>query len=106
MQPKLSRRDLLARTTAFGVAALTGVSGCGKDRPAALSCNDTSALSPPEMTVRTVLAYVDTSPEQGKNCSNCQQFLPAAPGMCGACKVLKGPVNPTGYCKSFVARPI
>ncbi|MDP9150151.1 MAG: high-potential iron-sulfur protein [Myxococcota bacterium] len=105
MNPKLSRRDLLVQTAALGVVAVAGANGCGKDRPAALSCSDTSALSAPEMTVRTVLAYVDTSAEPGKNCSNCQQFLPAAPDTCGACKVLKGPVSPKGYCKSFVARP-
>jgi CheY-like chemotaxis protein len=54
---------------------------------------------------RPALLYVDNSTEPGKSCSRCQQFLPAAPGACGACKVVKGPINPDGYCKSFVAKP-
>ena len=44
--------------------------------------------------------------EAGKTCTNCQQFVPApAANACGTCKILKGPINPKGYCKSYVAKP-
>jgi hypothetical protein len=103
MDAKLSRRDLLEQTAAFGVLVVVGA-GCGKATKA-LSCTDTMSLSAADAQVRTSLAYVDSSVEPGKMCSNCQQFIPAAPDACGTCKVVKGPINPKGNCKSFVAKP-
>jgi len=103
MAETLSRRYLLERSAAFGAAVL-GAAACGKKQ--ALSCMDTSAVSQPDLQVRMTLAYVDQSTQPGKFCSNCQQFLPPPePGICGACKVVKGPINPAGYCKSFLAKP-
>ncbi len=104
MDDKLSRRDVLQRSAALGALAVFGAAACNK-APAALSCTDTAGLSPTDMQVRTSLAYVDRSTEPGKMCSNCQQFIPAAPNACGTCKVVKGPINPAGYCKSYVAKP-
>ncbi len=106
MPDELSRRELLARTVVLGAAAAFGAAACSKNKAPALTCTDTSGMSPTDLQVRTTLAYVDVSVEPGKTCSNCQQFVaPAAPGTCGACKVLKGPINQSGYCKSFVAKP-
>jgi hypothetical protein len=106
MQDKLSRRELLTNASAMGALAVFGASACGKKGPATLSCADTSSMAPADVSVRTALAYVDVSTEPGKTCSNCQQFVaPAAAGTCGTCKVVKGPINPTGNCKSFVAKP-
>jgi hypothetical protein len=103
MDDKLSRREILQRSAAFGVLAAVG-SACGKEQPKALSCTDTMSLSASDAEVRKALAYVDISVEAGKECSGCQQFLPGTPGTCGTCKILKGPINPKGYCKSFVAK--
>ncbi len=101
----ISRRDLLQRGgVAFGALAVFGAVACGKEQPKALSCNDTTGLSPTDLTIRTALAYVDVSTEPGKVCSGCQQFIPTVPNACGTCKVVKGPINP-GNCKSFVAKP-
>ena len=105
MDEKLSRRDVLQKSAAFGVLAVVGAGACGKSQPKALSCSDTTALSSADAQVRTSLMYVDNSVEPGKSCANCQQFLPTGPNVCGGCKVLKGPINPAGYCKSFVAKP-
>jgi hypothetical protein len=108
MADKLSRRDVLQRSAAFGALAVFGATAaaCNKSpSAAALACTDTSGLSPTDATVRTSLGYVDHSTEPGKMCSSCQQFIPAAPNACGTCKVVKGPINPQGYCKSFVAKP-
>jgi len=102
MDEKLSRRDVMQQSAAFGALMVLGASGCHK--AAALTCTDTSALAPGDIMIRTQLAYVDMSTEAGKVCSGCQQFQPAAPGACGTCKVVKGPINPNGNCKSFVAK--
>ena len=104
----VSRRDALRRSLAVLGAAAAGsaiaVLGCSK-KETALSCTDTSALSPSELTIRTSLAYAEASPEAGKTCANCQQFkAPPAPTDCGACNIVKGPINPKGYCKSWIAK--
>ena len=103
MQEKLSRREALGNAAALG--ALVAFGGACSKKPVALSCTDTTGLAPADLTVRTSLAYVDASMEPGKACQSCQQFVaPPAPGSCGSCKILKGPINPGGYCKSFVAK--
>ncbi len=102
MDEKLLRRDVLQRGAA-GVLAVVGAAAC-KSAPKALSCADTTSLSAADYQVRTTLAYVDVSTEPGKTCSGCQQFIPGEPGACGSCKVVKGTINPAGYCKSFVAK--
>jgi hypothetical protein len=105
MDRKLSRRDLLNQSAAFGALALFGGAACSKE-PRPLVCTDTFGLSTTELTVRTTLAYVDNSVEPGKTCSNCQQFIPnTVANACGTCKVVKGPINPKGNCKSFLAKP-
>lgn len=103
MDDKLSRRDLLQQSAAYGVLAALGASACTQSLPA-LSCADTTSLSASDAQVRVSLGYVDASPMPGKACSGCQQFLPGPANQCGSCKVLRGSINPAGYCKSFVAR--
>jgi hypothetical protein len=105
MDDKLGRRAMLHRSAAFGALAVFGAAACSK-RPAALVCADASGLSPADAAVRTSLAYVDNSVEPGKTCSNCQQFIPnTAANACGSCKVVKGPINPYGNCKAYLAKP-
>jgi hypothetical protein len=104
MKDQLTRRNVLQRGSALGVLAILGTSAC-KGEPRALSCVDTTGLLPTDVQIRTTLAYVDASMEAGKACNKCQQFVaPTSADACGSCKVLKGPVNPIGYCKSFVAK--
>jgi hypothetical protein len=105
MNEKFSRRDALQRGATLGVLALVGMTACGK-KTMRLSCIDTTGLAPADLQVRTALAYVDVSIDPAKTCTECQQFLPGAPNACGACKVVKGPINPRGSCKSFVAKPV
>lgn len=104
MEDWLSRRDILRRGAFLGVFAVVGEAGCGKEKKV-LSCTDTISLSAADAQVRTTLAYVDRSIDPLKTCLGCQHFVPAAPDTCGSCKVVKGPINPAGYCKSFVAKP-
>jgi hypothetical protein len=104
MGDKLSRRDVLQQSAALGAFVAFGSVACSK--PAALACVDTTGLSATDMQVRTALVYVDKSTEAGKTCLGCLQYVPPpAAGSCGTCKIVKGPINPAGYCKSFVAKP-
>lgn len=68
------------------------------------SCTDVTGLSPEDVTQRLNTAgYADNSPDPAKKCSGCAQFQ--AGSGCGTCKVIKGPINPEGTCKLWVARP-
>jgi hypothetical protein len=97
-----SPRDAIKRVSLTVLAAgAWGSVGCSKKE---LTCNDTSGLKPDEVSARQTLAYTDKSPEAGKQCNNCQQFVPGSPDQCGSCKVLKGPVHPNGYCKVWAAK--
>ena len=105
MDHNMSRRALLQRTAALSALAVFGAEACGKSHPSALVCTDTTGLSPSDLSVRNALAYVDVSTTPGKTCSTCQQFVPStAPTSCGTCKVVKGPISPTGNCKSYLAK--
>lgn len=104
MDDKLSRRHLLQNAAALGGLAVFGAAACSKTA-APLNCTDTTGLAAADVTTRTSLGYTDVSTEVGKSCTNCQQFVPTSPTTCGTCKVLKGPINPKGYCKSFVLKP-
>ena len=95
---KLSRREAM-RGLAI-LAAGSALIACKKD----LSCVDTTGLSPEETATRTTLEYVDKTPNAAKACDGCQLYKPAAPGACGGCTVVKGPINPKGTCKSWVQK--
>lgn len=90
----------------LSLLVLTGAglaTACKKDE--AFTCTDTSGLSPEDVAARGNLSYSDTSTFDGKECSLCQQFVAPPSGKgCATCKVLKGPVHPKGYCKSFAAK--
>ncbi|HYP76229.1 MAG TPA: hypothetical protein VER12_09750 [Polyangiaceae bacterium] len=91
-----SRRRLLLYSAS--TLALIAAGGCKKSSPA--TC-PTSSLTEDDLHVRTVLGYVDSSPDAAKTCAKCQQYVPADP--CGTCKVVKGAIHPEGYCRVFVA---
>jgi hypothetical protein len=98
----LSRRDLL-RGTVFGIGALTGLSACNRHK--AISCAAVDGLSVEEILPRNKLLYSDVAADPAKTCSTCQQFVaPPSEDQCGGCKIMKGPVNPRGSCKSYVAK--
>ena len=98
-----SRRDLLRSLGAVVVAGSTPllVVGCGDDE---FACTNLSGLTTAERQARTVLAYVDRSPQPDKRCDNCRFFKSAGPEKCGGCQLIKGPVHPKGYCKSWVTK--
>ena len=100
-----TRRTIVAHGAGGLLLLLTGAACNKSSRPAV--CTDVSSLSPAEKTVRTSLQYVDRSQAENKDCASCQQFV-AAPsdpfGACGTCKIMKGPINPRGYCNAFVGK--
>jgi len=102
MSKELPRREALRHLAVFSAAVILPASllACSKKT----SCLDVTGLSSDEITQRnTTAAYVDESPDVSKYCDHCVQFV-AGQG-CGSCKIVKGPINPQGSCKLFVAKP-
>jgi hypothetical protein len=100
----LTRRTLLRNTVRLAVLTSAPVllQGCKK---AELTCEDTSGLSEEDAELRTALEYRDRSPhERAKNCSNCAFFVAGAKNQCGQCTLVRGPINPLGYCNSWAAK--
>lgn len=100
------RREALRHLVVLSASiAVPGVfaTACSK-KP---TCTDVSGLSPDELKMRTeVAAYVESAPDPSKTCDACAQWVPASSeNACGGCKVVKGPINPKGWCKLFVAKP-
>lgn len=55
--------------------------------------------------LRTALKYSDTTPEAGKTCANCVQFVPGKTAKDkGGCKILPGDteIAPAGWCSAWV----
>jgi hypothetical protein len=107
MDDKLSRRDVLEHSAALGVLVAFGASACGKEKHA-LVCTDTTGLATADAQLRqsAAVAYADLALDPSKPCERCLQFIPApSAALCGACKVVKGPINPKGGCKLFAPKP-
>jgi hypothetical protein len=121
----LTRRDFLQSLALMLGAAGAGalLAGCGggsgqteqtqqSTRQARQSvtsdgpCSDVSGLTDTELTMRNqTLQYVAKSPDPEKWCDNCKFWMPPPSGEnCGTCQLIKGPINPKGYCTSWFAR--
>ncbi len=105
----VSRRDFLLRCAALGAAGSV-LSACGDSgRPTAETeaggvCSDVSGLTPAEAQTRRTFNYVEQTPLPEKRCDNCRFWLaPAEDAACGGCTLVKGPINPGGYCTSWIA---
>jgi hypothetical protein len=108
---KMTRREMVKRslflgaaTAALGAGALGGGllgSGCGGGE---LNCNNTAGLSSEDIATRTSNQYVERTMDAGKKCSGCNFYQGPAEGACGQCTVVKGPINPGGYCRLWVPK--
>jgi len=68
-------------------------------------CTDDSALTESELAMKKSLKYTTHSTEPGKMCDNCKFWTPPPEGeYCGTCQLIKGPINPKGYCTSWFER--
>lgn len=100
---KLSRREFIERALALGAVAVgAGVvlQGCSKP----LDCSDTTGLSADDAATRTNNGYVEATTTPGQTCANCQLYTAGAANACGGCTVVKGPINPSGWCRIWVQR--
>ncbi|QQR90160.1 MAG: high-potential iron-sulfur protein [Myxococcales bacterium] len=117
MKKTWTRRRLLQFGGVAGGSMLlmpSVLSACGKkegsaaapEAPKALDCSSTTGLAPADLATRNALKYVDSSPDAQKNCANCALFVaPTQEGGCGSCQVVKGTINPKGYCNSWAPKP-
>jgi hypothetical protein len=100
----LSRREILRSSVHLvlvGSAPMV-LGGCSKTP---LECTDISALDTADRQLRESLAYQDQSPVgKDKSCLNCEFFKPGGRNECGTCTLIKGPINPAGYCNSWAAK--
>jgi hypothetical protein len=54
---------------------------------------------------KTNVKYQD-KPNGANACGKCNYFLPGAtPAVAGLCKVVAGPISPTGWCILFAPKP-
>jgi hypothetical protein len=96
------------------LAAASTLAGCGggaataalRERArrlgAGLDCSDVSALQPAEARTRTDNAYRQHTERDDQFCLGCLNFEPnAVETACGACKTVRGPINPDGWCKQW-----
>jgi hypothetical protein len=108
------RRRFLARAALAAAGLVTAPLAwrCGPDRDAiakwaagldpALDCSDVSDLWPAEARTRETNEYVPRSPHPDRYCFHCDNFRPAEdPRACGRCETVKGPIDPSGFCKSW-----
>ncbi|MCB9787110.1 MAG: high-potential iron-sulfur protein [Deltaproteobacteria bacterium] len=97
---------LLGAAAAGAAMAISACKSSGGEAAPAVTCTDTAGLTEAELSARMDAEYVDHSQVPGKMCSTCALFeAPATEGKCGGCKVVKGPINPQGYCKLWAQKP-
>lgn len=104
MTDRFPRREALFRLAVFAAlpATVASLASC-KSKP---NCNDLTGLSTDEVNQRqNVAQYTEHAADPAKKCSACVQFLPGAQNACATCKVVKGPIDPEGGCKLWVAKP-
>lgn len=97
MDSNLTRRDVLV---AAGAVIVMDLAGCSTSRN---SCTDTTGLTETEAQWRKSKGYIEPALEKGKSCVACAFFVaPTDSGLCGRCRLFKGPVHPLGSCFDFV----
>ena len=116
---KISRKDFIKNiffsgTILFGVSTLLAACSTEQKKPASENsgqsssdpCNDVSDLSDADLATRKQYNYTGQTPNQDKFCSNCLHWHPATgSGPCGTCELVKGPINPNGYCDQWMEKP-
>ena len=68
------------------------------------ACNDLTGLTEVEIQQREQLQYVAQSNKEDQICANCRFWQPAPEGaesVCGGCQLIKGPINPNGWCQTW-----
>lgn len=81
--------------------AAKALEGCCRK---ALSCADTAGLSFADVQTRVTVEYADQAVDPSKHCRTCQHFRSAGEAACGRCEIVKGSINPSGGCRSWVLK--
>lgn len=102
-RPVSRRACVQALASGFVVTTSALLNGCRGDE--GLTCVDTTALSATERVTRDSLKYVDRTAQRERRCTLCVQYEPPQKdASCGGCKLMKGPVHPSGSCLAWAAR--
>lgn len=112
---KLSRKNFLKNiffsgTLLLGGSTLLAACGGGDNKPENVNvndpCNDVNNLSDAELATRKQFNYTGQTPDKDKFCSNCLHWRPpSGNSACGTCELVKGPINPNGYCDQWMEKP-
>ena len=93
------RMTIAARKTEESVPALKFLARCGWHH------NGDPTTTATDVQMRETLQYVEATADPAKTCDNCQLYVAAEAGAaCGGCQIIKGPINPKGYCASWAAK--
>jgi hypothetical protein len=106
-----SRKQLLGRREALkffgaGITAASGLLALASTPAMAegLVCKNIVEVDEAGTALRRSSQYKEKSPAADKVCTVCSQFLVAAHGACGGCRLMPGGVNPEGTCLSFAPK--
>jgi len=98
-EDEMSNSRCVSRRSFIGGAALLAGAAA---TPGLIVCQ--TALAQQKVSQASV-KYQD-KPNGNQQCNNCLQFVPGStPTAMGTCKVVDGPISPSGYCIIWVAKP-
>lgn len=122
----INRKDFFKKMGILSVGALSAstlISACGGSespkadamkettmeppvaKAATEPCGDLSALTEQEKGTRDALGYIAKTENPEQVCTNCNFWqAPTGDSPCGGCQLMKGPINPEGWCKSWFAK--
>jgi len=96
----------------FGGGTLLSACGGEKKEPQTTTaktndpCTDLSGLSDADKQTRIQFNYKGQTPNSDEFCSNCLHWRPPTGNSpCGTCELVKGPINPNGYCTQWMKKP-
>ncbi|WP_324664422.1 nitrous oxide reductase accessory protein NosL [Haloarcula sediminis] len=111
----LDRRTMLALLGSGAAGALAGCGGGGDPTPTATTGDGVPEAyrtatglgdgqrDPDALATQSAVNY-QSEPQGGKQCSGCSYYVPDKNGDgLGACTIVEGTIDPSGYCTSYVA---
>jgi len=112
----LDRRTMLALLGSGAAGSLAGCGGGGEPTPTSTAADgvpeeyrtatglDGGQRDPDALSSQSAVNY-QSEPEGGKQCSGCSYYIPDKNGDgLGACTIVEGTIDPSGYCTSYVAQ--
>jgi hypothetical protein len=104
---KLVGRRAALKVLGAGLTAASGLLALAASPAAAegaLSCKNLIEVDEAGTALRRSSQYKEKSPAPDKACTVCSQYLVAAHGACGGCRLMPGAVHPDGTCLSFAPK--